>query len=155
MVDSLYHLIRLLFFDIPLLLLYYYINLRSSIIFCLCYGDAYLSLSISSSLVSQLFCSEVFKTLVILLAILFPMKSPVASAVFWTTLFELVLRASVADCLAWSRSVWLYLLLKFLFMFLPTFLTIISEKETKVHSLLRIFDPLVELNSVSFFIRYT
>ena len=42
----------------------------------------YLLLSISSSFVSKLFCGEVFETLVILSAILFPIKLPVASAVF-------------------------------------------------------------------------
>ena len=61
---------------------YYYINLRSPIIFCLSSGEIYLSLGISSSFVSELFCSEVFEIPVILSAILFPMKSPVASAVF-------------------------------------------------------------------------
>ena len=33
-------------------------------------------------------------------AILLPIKSPVVSAVFWSTLFEVVLSASVADYLA-------------------------------------------------------
>ena len=37
---------------------------------------------------------------IILLAILSPMKSPVASAVFWIALFEIVLSASIADFLA-------------------------------------------------------
>ena len=73
MVDLVYYLINLLCFVISLL--YYYINLRSSIIFCLSSGDIYLSLSISLSCsfdpVSELFCCEVFETLVILSAILF------------------------------------------------------------------------------------
>ena len=30
--------------------------------------------------------------------------SPVDSAVFWIALFEALLSASVADCLAWSRT---------------------------------------------------
>ena len=38
--------------------------------------------------------------------ILLPIKSPVASADFW--IFEVVLSASVADGLAWSRGFWLY-----------------------------------------------
>ena len=75
---------NLLFFDIPLLC--HYIYLRSSIIFYLSPGDIYLFLDISlSSLfvaVSELFCTEVFEIFVILLAILLPLKSPVASAVF-------------------------------------------------------------------------
>ena len=51
-------------------------------------------------------------------AILFPIKSPVASAVFWIALFETVFIAFVVGFLALSRSFWLYLLLKFLPMFL-------------------------------------
>ena len=37
---------------------------------------------------------------VILSAILFPVKSTVASAVFWATAIELVLSAFASDCLA-------------------------------------------------------
>ena len=80
MVDLLYHLTSLLFFNIPLLC--YYFNLRSSI-FYLSFGD--------------IFCGDVFETCVIFSAILFPIKSPVASAVFLIALFEAVLSASVAD----------------------------------------------------------
>ena len=62
------------------MLSYYYINLVSSIIFCLSSGDIYLSFGISVSLsnVSEAFCGDLF---VILLATLLPIKSPVASAV--------------------------------------------------------------------------
>ena len=52
--------------------------------------------------------------LVILSAILLPIKSPVASAVFWIALFEAVFIASVVDFLVLSRSVQLYLLFKVL-----------------------------------------
>ena len=80
--------------------LYCYINLRSSIFFCLSSGDTYLSLgiSLSSSLVtvSDLFCCKFFETFEILLAILITIKSAVASAVFWIAL-EAVLYASAAD----------------------------------------------------------
>ena len=48
----------------------------------------------------MLFCGELLETFVILLAILFPIKPPLASAVFLIGLFEAVLRASVAVCLA-------------------------------------------------------
>ena len=61
---------------------FYSFNLRSSIIFCLSSGDIYLSLSISFSFASELFRGEVFETLLILSAILFPVKSLLASAVF-------------------------------------------------------------------------
>ena len=56
--------------------------------------------------------------LVYLPAILLPIKSPVASAVFWIALFEAVFIASVVDFLALSRRFWPYLLLKLLPMFL-------------------------------------
>ena len=49
--------------------------------FCLCSGDIYLSLSISS-FVSNLLCGKDFEPLVILSANLFPFKSPAAYAVF-------------------------------------------------------------------------
>ena len=89
MVDLVYCLTSLLFFGI--LILYYYINLRSSMIFCLFSGDIYLSLGItlsnlifsaSLSTVSELFCGEVLETFVILSAILLAIKLPVASVFF-------------------------------------------------------------------------
>ena len=60
-------------------------------ILCLSSGYIYFSLSISSSFVSELFFGDVFDTLVILLAVLFPIKSPFTSAVFWIALFNAVL----------------------------------------------------------------
>ena len=85
-----HHLSNLLFFGIPLLC--YYINLNSSII-CLSCGDIYLSFGISllASFDGNSFgCNSVecnslgdfFDVLVILSAILLPIKSSVASAVF-------------------------------------------------------------------------
>ena len=62
---------------------------------CLFSGDIYLTLSIFS-FVSELLCGEVFETFVILSAILLPIKSLVASAVFRIALFDAVLSASVA-----------------------------------------------------------
>ena len=88
-------------------LLYYYINLRSSI-FCLFSGDKYLSFDVSLSnlifyvsfsTVSEVFCGEVFKTFVILSAISLSIKSSVTLAGFWIALVEPVLSSSVADCL--------------------------------------------------------
>ena len=110
-----------------IIMLYCYINLRSSIIFCLCSRDIYLSLCISlssstfsSSFVTKLLWGEAFETLVILSAILFPIKSPVASAVFLNCSFWRYLEP-VAYCLAWLRSSWLYLLLKFYLCFYQYF----------------------------------
>ena len=79
------YLANLLFLDIPLLC--YYINLRSSIIFCLSSGDIYLSLGISSllslsTLISELFCGEVFENFVILTVILLLIKLLVIYAFF-------------------------------------------------------------------------
>ena len=81
-----HHLSNLLFFGIPLL--YYYINLNSSISCCLFCGDIYLPFGIS--LLASFECNsfegnslgKFFETLVILSAVLLPIKSPVASAVF-------------------------------------------------------------------------
>ena len=82
-----YHVISL-FFDIPLL--HFYINLRSLIISSLFSGNIYLSLNIFLSLVTELLCGAVFETLVILPGISLAIKLPVASAVFWTALFEAI-----------------------------------------------------------------
>ena len=57
---------------------------------------------------------DFFETLAILSALLLPIKSPGASAVFWIALFVTLLKASAADCLALSRSFWMYLPLQFL-----------------------------------------
>ena len=84
MVDLInYCLTNLLFFDIPLL--YYYTNLNSSIICCLSSGDMYLFFGMSFGLAlpaSDSLFGVFLETFVILSAILLPVKSPVASAVF-------------------------------------------------------------------------
>ena len=82
MVDLACYLTNLLFFDIRLL--YCYTNLSSSIICCLSSGDIYPFYGTSVSLLTPSFfveCNSI-ETLAILLAILLPIKSPVASAVF-------------------------------------------------------------------------
>ena len=73
------------FFYIPVL--YCYTNLNSSILCCLSFGDMYLFLGLAFSTSSSvwLFCNyfaDFFETFVILSAVLLPIKSPVASAVF-------------------------------------------------------------------------
>ena len=79
-----HHLTNLLFFGIPLL--YYYINLTSSIIFRLSCENIYLSFVIllldSFEFNSVERSVDFFEILVILSAILLPIRSPVASAVF-------------------------------------------------------------------------
>ena len=77
-------LTNLLFFGIPLL---YYTNLNSSIICCLSSGDMYLFLGVALSTFTSVSSFgnslvDFFEMLVILSAILLPIKSPVASAVF-------------------------------------------------------------------------
>ena len=83
MVDLVYCLTSLLFFDIPL---YYYINVRSSIIFYLFCGDIYVCLGISVllSTISELFCAQFLESFVILWEMLLPSKS---LAVFWICCF--------------------------------------------------------------------
>ena len=73
------------------------------------YPSLGISLSCSFVTVSELFYGEFFETFAILLIILLPIKSPVASAGFWMTVFEEVLSASVAHGFAWSRGFWVYL----------------------------------------------
>ena len=97
---------------------------------CLFSGDIYLSFGISLSpssvsfvTVPKLLRGDVPETSVILL----PIKSPI---VYWITLFEVVLCASVGDFLVWSRSFRLYLPLKFLLIFLPiVFFHIFCKKQ--------------------------
>ena len=74
MVDLVFCLLDLLLFGILLL---YYISLYSLIIFCLSLGEIYLTFSISLLTSS----CDFFDALVILSAILLPIKSPVAFAV--------------------------------------------------------------------------
>ena len=88
MVDLIYCVVNVLFFDIPLL--YYYTNLNSSMICCLFSGDMYLSFGFSLSALSKLFLnvipSKIFlnaiplKHLLFFSAILLPIKF--ASAAF-------------------------------------------------------------------------
>ena len=77
--------------------------------------------SVSLSTASELFLGEPLDTVVVLSAILLPIKSSVVSAVFWIALFEAVLSAFVADYLALSISFWLHLLKFFFPMFSPYF----------------------------------
>ena len=76
-----HHLSDLLFFGIPLL--YYYINLNSSIFCCLSCEHIYLSFVIS--LLASFACNylgDYFVELVISSAVLLPIKSPVTSSIF-------------------------------------------------------------------------
>ena len=72
-----------------------------SIICCLSSGDMYLFLvvAISTSISSfgNSFVEFFFETLVTLSAILLPIKSPLASAVFWIALFDAVFIGSATD----------------------------------------------------------
>ena len=112
------------YFSVFVLDIYIYIYIYIFVYTCL-------SLSISFSFVSELLFGEVFETLVILSAILFQIKSLVAS-VFWIVLLEAVLSASLGDCCAWSINFCLYLLLKFLLLFLPIFLPIFSKGQKSI-----------------------
>ena len=129
MVDLVYCLKNLLFFGISLL--YYYINLRSSILFCLCFGGLHLTYFFVRLYIFW-FISNCFR--IILWWSCQDFCNFICKFVsscfccFQIVLLEAVLSASVADCLTWSRSPWLYLLLKFLLMFLPIFLLMFLTK---------------------------
>ena len=82
MVDFMHRLLNLLFFGIPLL---YYVSFNSLIIFCLLLGEIYLLFGIS--LLNSSDC-DFFYALVILSAILLPIKSPVAFAVSLSIFYQ-------------------------------------------------------------------
>ena len=116
-------------YNFGILLLYNYINLRSSIIFCFffwryIYFFRYFLIMLNIYNCLWAFCKELFDTFIILLAILLTIKSPAASAIFLVALFEVVLSASVA----WSSSFCLYLLYRFF-----TYILFIFKQKTKIH----------------------
>ena len=81
MVDLAYCLKKLLVFGIPVI--YFYINLKLLITFCLlCSEDIYISLGISLSCsfvtIFEFFCGEVLEVFVTLSVILLPIKPPAA-----------------------------------------------------------------------------
>ena len=112
------------FFDIALL--YYYLNLSSSIISCLVSGDINLSLGIFYHVIFG--CIEwgflsVFRNFCNFVG------NFVTTNLILSFFLFLVLSASVADVLAWSRGFWLSLQLTFLLIFLPIFLPIFLVKD--------------------------
>ena len=113
-------------------LLFDYVNLKSLIIFCIFFVDIYVSFDISVSLstVSEEFCGNV----VVILLILLTIKSPVACAFLWIVSLDGVLSAYVADCIAWSRRFWLYLLFKTCLYFCQRFYPYPYQK-TKIRNL--------------------
>ena len=100
-------LLNLLFFGIPLL---YYASFNSSIIFCLSLGEIYLSFGIPLITSS----CDFFDALVILSAILLPIKSPVAFAVSLSIFLPAVLANVLLTSIHLSIKDLLYLSLKFL-----------------------------------------
>ena len=78
----------------------------------------FISFSVCES-VPEFFYGKFFVSLSV---ILLPIKSPVASAVLWTGLFEVGFSASGTDFLSWWRSYWLHLLRVFLLIFSPKFM---------------------------------
>ena len=124
-------------------------------------GDIYLSLDISLSSCNSIRNGICFG--IILLWIFENVRNFIGNfitnqtasgfAVFWITLSEAVLKASLPDCLAWSRTFWQYLQVKFLLKFLPIFYPYFWQK-IKIHSLLPIFDVKVKLNISSFFLYF-
>ena len=142
------HQFLLLLFHIPLLC--YYINLSPSIISCLFSGDIYLSLGLYFYTFLYFFIILICNCLwTILLWILWNFFYFIGNCItnqitscfcfFLITLFQAVLNASVADCLAWSRVFWLYLPLKF-FLYVYQYFYPYFQQKTKIHSFLQIFD---------------
>ena len=105
-------------FIIPLL--YYYINIKiinSFLSFLWRYISffRYFFIIVICNYLWIILC-ELFETLIVLLTILLPIRSRVASAVFWMTVFE-----SVANLLAWLRGFWLFYQLSFYLCFYQYF----------------------------------
>ena len=109
-------------------------------IFCLFLEICIISLGISLSCsifsasfvtVSELFCGKLLETFVILSAFYCQLNHHLLQLFFWIALYKTVLSATVAHCLAWSRSFWLYLLLIILLMFLPMLLIMFFIKRQK------------------------
>ena len=134
-----YYYIILLSLLLLLLLLY----LRPSLISCLFYWVIFLSLSIPSLFVSELFYGNVLETFEILLR-------PILSVIYWILLFEAVLSIcsrffimikKASDCIYCLSVTYIF--------------THISSKRQKIHGLLQILGLLVELNTVSFSTCYT
>ena len=98
-------------------------------LFCISLSRSMFSLSFVS--ISEVFCRN------------FPVKSLLASSVFWVALFEAVSSKSVPDYLAWSRSLLLYILLKFLLIFFTNIFTHIFNKRWKSLNPLTNTKPLV------------
>ena len=134
MIDLVYCPKDLLIFDIPLL--YYYVYHISSIICCL-FLEVYIFISYFCFTFNFLwtilwwrfwdFCN--------LSAILLPIKSPVASAVFRIALFKKCFKWICRRLLSMIKTFltlsipWLYLLLNFLLIFLPTVLPVFLAKD--------------------------
>ena len=120
---------KFLLFDI-FDILYDYINHRSSIIFCLSSGDISYIRYFVIMFVCNCFC-------IILWWTFWDFRSSVSNFVtsqifscFWLFLDKSFWRSfeSVADCLSWSRSFWIYLQLP---IFLPILLLTIFAKRQK------------------------
>ena len=126
MFDLVYYLVNLLIFAISLL--HYYINLKSSTIFCLYSGDIFLSLCIS--LPNPIFLLHFQLPLNYLWHFLNFISDFITNLItscfccFWIACFEIVLSASVEYWLAWLRNFGVYLQLTFLFIFLLIILPI-------------------------------
>ena len=102
MVYLVYCLKHLLLLDIPLL--YYYINFRLSIIFCLFSGNIYIYLSLDFSLSFsfvtdfELFCCKLFETFVVLSVVILAIKFIIFDIVL--LLYYTNVRSSITFCLS-------------------------------------------------------
>ena len=112
-------------------MLYYYINIRLSLIFGLSSGNIYIHFF--RYLFIMLICNGLWITLLCIFwnSISNLITNQITSFLcyFWVTLFEVVLSASVANCLVWSKSFWKYLPLTFLLILLKIFLPIFLVRD--------------------------
>ena len=143
MIDLVYCLISIsfffFFFDISSF--YYYINLRSSTVFCFSSGNIYFFRYFFIILICNclwIIVLWIFLNFCDFISNFITNQITSCFCCFWITFSELFLNASAADCLVWSRSFWLYLLLEILLIFLPIFYLYFSQK-TKIHTLLYMF----------------
>ena len=120
MVDLVHFLANLLFFDVPLL--YYYINLKSLSIITLLHWWSIFFFLLEIHIFLLVFLYQILYFL-----FHFQLSLNYSAVItnhirkcfscFCDCSLEAVLNASAADYLAWSRLFWLYLLLKFTYIF--------------------------------------
>ena len=158
MVELVYYLTNLLFFDISLL--YYGINFRSSIIFCLFCRDIYVSFGILS-IKSCIFCSNFncfcFHNFIIVrfsqhISNFITNQITSCSCCFLNSSFCSSFQCIFGGLFSMIKK---FLIVLTHHVFTYVFTNLFAHIFSKRHNILQIFDILDELNNESFFIFYT